>query len=32
MENTQDIVGGICLTIISVAFMYFNYKMHKDGK
>ena len=28
----EDIVGAICLTIMFIAGMYFNYKMHKDGK
>ena len=28
----EDIVGAICLTIVMIAGMYFNYKMHKDGE
>ena len=28
----EDIVGIICLTIMFIAGMYFNYKMHKDGE
>ena len=28
----ENIVGTICLTIMFIAGMYFNYKMHKDGE
>ena len=28
----KEIVGAICLTIMFVAGLYFNYKIHKDDK